>query len=200
VLRVLEESAAAGKIWPVAVDEPGDASYSLVPDDLDFDHDNARKNGLWGGLMAGAWGLEWYFGYKNPESDLTCQDWRSRDNFWNQCKFALDFFNSNKLAYARMTSHDDLIVGNPPTRESGAGDYCLAEPGQAYIVFIKDGDEISLRLEQGSYDLRWYNPRKGGEMRNGTVASIAASSKGEYSLGTPPEADGKDWVALLTRR
>jgi len=199
-LRVLEESAAAGKIWPVAVDEPGDASYSLLPDNLNFDHDNARKNALWGGLTAGAWGLEWYFGYKNPESDLTCQDWRSRDNFWNQCRFALDFFNSNKLAYERMTSHDELIVDNPPTRESGEGDYCLAEPGQAYIVFIKDGDEISLKLEKGSYDLQWYNPRKGGDMQNGAVESIRARSKGEYSLGMPPEADGKDWVALLTKK
>ena len=200
VLRVLEESAAAGKIWPVAVDEPGDASYSLLPDDLNFDHDNARKNALWGGLMAGAWGLEWYFGYKNPESDLTCQDWRSRDNFWNQCKFALDFFNSNKLAYDAMESHDELIVDNPETRESAEGDYCLAEPGETYIAFIKDGNEISLKLLKGSYDLKWYNPRKGGDMQNGTVESIRARSKGEYSLGTPPESDGKDWVALLTKR
>lgn len=199
-LRVLEESAAAGKIWPVAVDEPGDASYSLLPDNLNFDHDNARKNALWGGLMAGAWGLEWYFGYKNPESDLTCQDWRSRDNFWNQCKFALNFFNSNKLAYEKMKNHDELIVDNPPTRESGEGDYCLAEPGQTYIVFIKDGDEVSLKLEKGSYNLEWYNPRKGGDLQSGSVESIRARSRGEHSLGTPPESDGKDWVALLTKR
>lgn len=198
-LRVLEESEKAGKIWPVAIDEPGDASFSLVPDDLDFEHDNARKNALWGGLLAGAWGLEWYFGYKNPHSDLTCEDWRSRDNFWNQCKFALDFFNSNKLAYDRMQSHDELIVNNPPSRESGEGDYCLAEPGQAYIVFVKDGDAISLTLEKGSYDLQWYNPRKGGEMQNGEVTRINVKSKGDHSLGMPPQADGKDWVALLKR-
>ncbi len=200
-LKVLEESARAGKIWAVAVDEPGDASYSLLPDSLNPDHDNARKNALWGGLLAGAWGLEWYFGYKNPESDLTCQDWRSRDNFWNQCKHALDFFHANELAYDRMESHDELIVDNPPTRESAEGDYCLAEPGKAYIVFIKDGDEVSLKLEKGSYDLRWYNPRKGGAMQTGAVERVNARSKGgAYSLGMPPEADGKDWVALLQRR
>lgn len=199
-LRVLEESAAAGDIWPVAVDEPGDASHSLLPDSLNFEHDNARKNALWGALMAGAWGLEWYFGYKNPESDLTCQDWRSRDNFWNQNKIALDFFQSNKLDYAAMESHDELIVDNPPARESGEGDYCLAEPGQAYIVFIKDGDEISMKLRKGEYDLKWYNPRKGGAMETGSVTSIRSrSNKGNYSLGMPPEADGKDWVALLTK-
>ncbi len=63
---------------------------SVFPDDPNVDHDNARKNTLWGGSMAGAWGLEWSFGYKNPESDLTCQDWRSRDNFWNQCRSVLE--------------------------------------------------------------------------------------------------------------
>ena len=199
-LRVLEESARAGDLWPVAVDEPGDASYSLLPDNLDFEHDDARKNALWGGLLAGAWGLEWYFGYKNPESDLTCQDWRSRDNFWNQCKYALDFFHANELAYDAMENHDELIVDNPPTRESAEGDYCLAEPGKAYIVFIKDGDAVSLTLEKGSYDLRWYNPRTGGEMQAGPVARIDAESRGDHSLGMPPESDGKDWVALLTRR
>lgn len=73
------------------------------------------------------------------------------------------------------------------------GDYCPAEPGQTYIVYIKDGDEISLRLAKGTYDLRWYNPRQGA------VESIRARPKGEHSLGMPPEADGKDWVALLTR-
>lgn len=199
-LRVLEESERAGDIWPVAVDEPGDATYSLAPDSVDFEHDNPRKNALWGGLLAGAWGLEWYFGYNYPESDLTAQDWRSRDNFWNQNKVALDFFTSNKLPYASMESHDELIVNNPPTRESAEGDYVLAQPGTAYIVFIKDGDAISLTLEKGTYDLRWYNPRTGGDMQTGAVASISADTRGDYSLGMPPESDGKDWVALVTGR
>ena len=200
VLRVLAESQEAGQIWPVAVDEPGDASFSLVPDNVDFEHDDARKNALWGGLLAGAWGLEWYFGYKHPESDLSCEDWRSRDNFWTQCKYALDFFYGNKLAYDRMVCRDDLIVDNPPTVESGEGDYCLAEPGVAYIVLVKDGDAISLTLPKGSYDLHWFNPRAGGDLQQGDVTGIDARTEGAHSLGLPPLTDGKDWVALLRRR
>ncbi len=62
----------------------GDHRHSLIPDTEDPNHDNARKNGLWGAMMAGAWGTEWYFGYEHPHSDLSCQDYRSRDLFWDQ--------------------------------------------------------------------------------------------------------------------
>ncbi|RME66945.1 MAG: DUF5060 domain-containing protein, partial [Verrucomicrobia bacterium] len=200
VLRILEESARAGKLWAVAVDEPGDAQLALVPDAIDPAHDNARQNALWGAFLAGAWGLEWYFGYKHEHSDLTCQDWRSRDRFWDQCRIALEFFQSHDLPYPRMQSHDELIVDNPPTRGSGAGDYCFAAPGEAYIVYIKHGDAVALTLEPGEYDLQWYNPRTGGPMQTGSVTRIDTASRGAHSLGEPPAADGRDWVALLTRR
>ena len=49
----------AGKQWAVAVDEPKDAKHSLLPDTEDTEHNNARINGLWGGFMAGVWGMEW---------------------------------------------------------------------------------------------------------------------------------------------
>jgi hypothetical protein len=77
--RVIDESIAAGKIWAVACDEPGNASDALITDDENPEHFNARTNGLWGHMLAGGWGTEWYFGYKHPHSDLTCEDFRSRD-------------------------------------------------------------------------------------------------------------------------
>lgn len=63
------------------MDEPGKAKVALLPDDEDMEHNNARANALWGNLMAGGYGVEWYFGYASPNSDLTCQDFRSRDLF-----------------------------------------------------------------------------------------------------------------------
>jgi len=200
VLRVLSESEKAGKVWAVAVDEPGDAGFSLVPDNDDPSHDNARKNALWGGFLAGAWGLEWYFGYRAAHSDLTCEDWRSRDLFWDQCKIALDFFNQNDLPYAKMKSMDTLIVDNGPTVESGEGDYCMALPGDSYIVYVKDGDAVSLTLEKGTYGLKWYNPREGGKLLRGEVSRIQAKETGGHSLGLPPVEDGKDWVALIRKK
>jgi len=83
----IERSVAAGKPWVVACDEPGDASHGLITDAEDPTRDNARKNGLWGNIMAGGAGVEWYFGYKHPHSDLTCQDYRtSAAMHWNSSR------------------------------------------------------------------------------------------------------------------
>jgi hypothetical protein len=37
-----------------------------------------RKQALWGTLMAGGAGIEYYFGCKHPPDDLHCEDWLSR--------------------------------------------------------------------------------------------------------------------------
>ena len=102
IVRWIKKSMAAGKPWVVACDEPGDAQHALIADGEDPDHDNARINGLWGTFMAGGCGTEWYFGYKHPHSDLTCQDWRSRDKFWDQGKIALGFFYKNDVPFWKM--------------------------------------------------------------------------------------------------
>jgi hypothetical protein len=67
-------------------DEPGDASHGLIPDHEDPTRVNARMNALWDTFMAGGAGVEWYFGYQHDHSDLTCQDWRSREKIWEQCR------------------------------------------------------------------------------------------------------------------
>ena len=192
-LRVLNEARAAGKIWAVAVDEPGDHRHSLIPDAEDPDHDNARKNGLWGAMMAGAWGTEWYFGYEHPHSDLSCQDYRSRDLFWDQGKICLDFFKNNNIPFWEMEADDSLI--------SSIEDYVLAKPGISYVVYLKQGGEsiLDLGTSEGKYEVSWYNPRKGGELKKGKIKTITGS--GKRSLGIPPvkKEKDKDWVVLLSK-
>lgn len=192
-LKVIEEAESTGKVWAVAVDEPGDAQHSLITDEEDPEHNDARKNGLWGAMMAGAWGTEWYFGYKHPHSDLSCQDYRSRDLFWEQGKICLDFFNNNEIPFWNMESDDSLI--------SSKGDYVLAKPGDMYVVYLKNGGESTLDFgnSNSEYDVLWYNPRKGGELQKGKIKSISGS--GKQSLGLPPikkERDN-DWVVLVTK-
>ncbi len=192
-LKVLNEAKEAGKVWAVAVDEPGDHRHSLIPDAEDPAHDTPRKNGLWGAMMAGAWGTEWYFGYEHAHSDLSLQDFRSRDLWWEQGKICLDFFNDNKITVWDMESDDSLV--------SSEGDYVLADEGKAYVVYLKNGGESTLDLRgfEGEFDVSWYNPRKGGELQKGKVKSISGS--GKQSLGPPPvkkERD-KDWVVWITK-
>ena len=192
VLKILHDSREAGKIWAVACDEPGDAQHALITDAEDQEHNDARKNGLWGAMMAGAWGTEWYFGYKHPHSDLSCQDFRSRDLFWDQGRFCLEFFINNKVPVWEMQSNDALI--------SSEGDYVLADPGNTYVVYLKNGGESTLDLGQNgvTYELKWYNPRKGGELKQTKIKTI--SGNGEQSLGLPPKEKSQDWVVLLEKK
>jgi hypothetical protein len=190
VARWVKKSAQSGRPWVVACDEPGDASHSLITDAEDPEHNLARMNGLWGCLLAGGAGNEWYFGYKHPHSDLTCQDWRSRDLWWDQCRIAVEFFESY-LPFTEMNSADDLVGEND--------DYCFAKPGEVYAVLRRPNRELSLDLEENTTEFRvhWFNPRTGGSLQQGTVATV--KGPGKRSLGAPPTDVDGDWIILVKK-
>ena len=190
VLHWLNESEKAGKQWAVACDEPGDAQHSLLPDAEDPNHDNARINGLCGTFMAGGWGTEWYFGYKHAHSDLTCQDYRSRDLFWDQCKYLRDFFEGNEIGIEQTKNRDDLV---------NDGDYCLANVGEVYIVFLRNGKgSINLENVSGEFTVHWFDPRNGGDLQDGEFKTLDAGKIRE--LNGAPSQKNKDWVVLLKRQ
>ncbi len=193
VLKWRERSTAAGKPWAVAVDEPGDAQFALVPDGVDpTAHDNARKNALWGAFMAGAWGIEWYFGYQEAHSDLTCEDFRSRNQFWDQCRYLLEFFRDNAIDVWNYSPDDERL-----TAHDG---YLMSKGNQSFIVYLKSGEDAKVytrRREEGTFSVKWFNPRTGGPLQTGSIPTISGS--GFLSLGTPPVEDGQDWVVFLNR-
>lgn len=191
VIKVLTEAKDAGKVWAVACDEPGDAQHSLIPDEEDPEHFHARTNGLWGAMLAGAWGTEWYFGYKHPHSDLSCEDYRSRDKFWDMSKLCLDFFSQNNLPVDKMTSNDNLIS----TKE----DYCFYLEGDTYVILLKKGGEatLDLRNNSGKYSIKWYDPRNGGELQQGKIKYLQGG--GKQHLGKPPKEKEKDWAVLVQK-
>ena len=189
VAKWVKASAATGKKWVVACDEPGDATHSLVTDAEDPAHDMARKNALWGTLMAGGAGVEWYFGYKHPESDLTCQDWRSRENMWDQCRYAMEFFKDGDIPFWEMVN-DNALSSNDDS-------YCFAKVGEVYVVYLKNGGEteLDLREAKGKFELSWFNPRNG----QFTGKSQSVKGGGQVSIESPPADSGQDWVALVRR-
>ncbi|TWU51583.1 DUF5060 domain-containing protein [Rubripirellula reticaptiva] len=188
-LDYINRSAKSGKPWVVACDEPGDASHSLVPDDEDPTRDNARKNALWGNIMAGGAGVEWYFGYKHAHSDLTCQDYRVRGTMWKPCRIALEFFTTHKIPFWNMTNADDLVANQEA--------YGLADSGKLYLVYSKRGKQIKLNLAgtEGVFQIQWFNPRTGGPLQFGSAQAVRGG--GMVSIGDPPGNDGQDWLAIL---
>lgn len=179
----VKTSAASGQKLVVSVDEPGDARHSLLPDSENPNHDNARVNALWGTFFAGGAGLEWYFGYAHDHSDLTCQTWRSRDLFWNQCKVALDFFAKHNLPLVEMSCVDELTLSED--------DFVWAKTGEVYLVYSKTGEQVTMELPDVGYNAFWLNPRSGEEL---AITAITTNEK--ISLECPTT---EDWLLYLSK-
>ncbi|RYD67999.1 MAG: DUF5060 domain-containing protein [Verrucomicrobiaceae bacterium] len=193
VLRYIDNADSAGKPWVVACDEPGDAQLSLRPDnDAGNSHTDARRDALWATFMAGGAGIEFYFGYGKPNSDLTCEDFRSRDSFWDYCRYALQFFDSGAAPFQDMSNHNELVSSNGDN-----GNRCLAKPGKSYLVQLRSGGTHTLNLSgaTGSFRVRWLDPRNGGSLITGN----SVSGGGTVSLGTPPNSTTQDWIALIDK-
>lgn len=189
VLKWRALAEAADKVWASAVDEPGDHRYSVVPDKVNPEHNNARQNALWGALMAGAWGVEWYFGYENEHSDLTCEDWRSRANMWDQSRYAQEFFTQNDIPFWEMEPMDEATADEM--------DYVLGKKDEVYIIYQKMGKKSGSTLNgvNGDFKMSWFNPRTGEFVGN----AKSVSAKGSLKISKPPADADKDWVILLKR-
>lgn len=205
-LKWVSESAKAGRPWVVANDEQGPADMGTPPDPGYAGHDgkatqgnrtydlhDIRRRTLWGNLMAGGAGVEYYFGYKLPQNDLNCEDWRSRDRSWDYCRAALEFFAQNQVPFWEM-SNANALVGN---NGNDNGRYCLAKPGDVYLVYLPTGGaaELDLSGAKGQFAVRWFNPRDGGPLQDGAVRQVEGGRK--VALGAPPADPAEDWLAVV---
>jgi hypothetical protein len=185
-LKWVKLSADSVKRWVMCLDEIGPAGKGALPDKYSMMHDTIRKAVLWGNLMAGGAGVEWYMGYKFPHNDLNCEDWRSRDNLWNITRYALEFFQQH-LPFHEMTNMNK-IVDAPDA-------HCLGKEGSVYAIYLPHGGTTGIKLPAGkSYRISWYNPREGGELIKGKTLKPTSSW---VSVGTPPAGEEKDWACLV---
>lgn len=207
-LKWVQASAQAGRAWVVANDEQNPANLGVPPDPgyegfagragkgtNTYDLHDIRKATLWGNLMAGGAGVEYYFGYELPQNDLACQDWRSRDRSWDYCRIALAFFHENAIPFWEMRNADALVGNNTGDNSK----YCLAKPGEVYLVYLPAGGTAPLDLSdaRGSFAVKWFNPRTGGALEEGTVK--VGPSGGRVMLGPPSREPDQDWLIVLRR-
>nr|WP_255712663.1 DUF5060 domain-containing protein [Rhodopirellula sp. JC740] len=203
-----EKARSAGKPWVVAFDESGSAAHGQCPDlgyrgydgrdktgKMTYTQHEVRKQTLWGNFMGGGGGVEYYFGYQYEENDLKCEDWRSRDQSWDYCRIAIEFFQNNDIPFWSMINADEL-VGNS---DHGNSKYCLAKSGEVYVVYLADGGTTSIDLSEadGEFQVHWYNPRIGGELQTGSIPAVAAGQS--VLIGNPPSDEDQDWAILLRK-
>lgn len=60
-----------------------------------------------------------------------------------------------------------------------------------------DSPVVDLRGYQGSYQIRWYDPRKGGPLQAGSITTATGGGKGMVEIGQPPSDSQRDWVVLI---
>ncbi|RPI50292.1 MAG: DUF5060 domain-containing protein, partial [Acidobacteria bacterium] len=172
-LRWVLASAQANKPWVVANDEQGPAGLGVPPDpgyagfagkdvkgaDVGYTLHDIRKHTLWGHLMAGGAGVEYYFGYGLADNDLVAENFRSRDKSWDYGRIAVDFFHSQKIPFWEMTNANAL-VGNAKHDNSR---YCFAKANEVYLVYLPSGNTATLDLSKaaGQFSVEWFDPRNG---------------------------------------
>jgi len=187
-LKWVQKSAATAHPWFVCLDEIGPAETGVLPDSEAAQHDEIRRFGLWGNLMAGGAGVEWYFGYRYPHNDLNLEDFRSREQIWKQTATAIRFFQAT-LPFQEMVPADDLV--------SNQDAYCLAKAGEVYLVYLGNGGTTNLEIEDGTFQVRWFDPVAGGELQEGSVRTIRGP--GNHSIGSPPGRPVHDWAVLVRK-
>lgn len=208
-LKWLKAADSAGKEWVVANDEQNPASTGVPQDigydgtdglaiekNMRFDLNDIRKYTLWGNLMAGGAGVEYYFGYKLPENDLIAEDFRSRNKSWEYASTAIRFFKDQKIPFWEMENANEIIENPKNTNKK----YCLAKAGEIYVVYLPEGgnSNLDLKNENGTFSVKWFDPVNGGRLKNGEVKLLKGGRL--VNTGYPPEKIDQDWIVVLRKK
>jgi hypothetical protein len=92
----------------------------------------------------------------------------------------VDFFTG--FEWWKTNPHDELV---------NEGNYCLADPGQTYAIYLPKGGQVTLKLEPGRYRAHWFSAVTGEKIDLPPVDGSSWTS--------PAAPDANDWAILLER-
>ena len=174
--------------WVVATDEqnPG-GSGVWVSKELDAalksNGKPARTNVLWGCFMAGGAGVMWYGG---SLGDFQTENFNRFDDLHKWSVICVDeFFNNQHIPYSEMT-----------VSSASSSGWCLAKDAEVYVVYLKNGGTSNLTLPSGNYIVKWFDPRNGGNLQDGSVTTITSTGTAK-TIGTAPDNTTLDWAVLV---
>ncbi len=186
----ISRSTNAGNPWVVTLTEASGGGSANLNNDISS---TQRLYWMWASVMSGGGGFEWYLNGRlngtNHALDLAIEDLRDFDSFWIQSGHLVRFFRDIVQRDANIDLQDLDVLNNAV---NGNDDWVIGNPGQAYIVVLREGGSANLNLAQGSnYEMSWFNPRSGQLIDGGVVAANG-------NTGSPPSQTNQDWVMLLT--
>jgi Bacterial Ig-like domain (group 2)/Carbohydrate binding module (family 6)/Domain of unknown function (DUF5060)/Secretion system C-terminal sorting domain/Putative collagen-binding domain of a collagenase len=190
VLTLVNNSKNSSKPWVVCSDEQNPAASGVFNDAniaTTAVRQEARTRILWKALIAGGGGLMWYGG---SQGDFQTENFGRYSTLFGWSRNAIiGFFKGNNIEFWKMANSDNLVA---------AGANCLAEVGKAYVIYKEAGGSTNLNLagQSGSFNVRWFDPRNGGTLQNGSVTTV--NGGGSVSIGNPPNSATSDWVTLIT--
>lgn len=94
----------------------------------------------------------------------------------------VDFFTA--FEWWQTEPHDELV---------NEGNYCLAEPGKIYVIYLPHGGQATAHVEPGQYELTSLNPVT-GEKKSQLIHVSGAT------WTSPVTANTADWALLLQRK
>ena len=160
----------------------------------------------WSAILSGAAGHTYGGGHvwlaSVPEAPADEHTWQLEKGFARttydykgalSMKFLASFFKN--IDWWKMAPHAELVRDYPQP-------LCLARPGEEYVVYLRYGGEVRIKMEKGAeannYSYRWYNPASGESMNSISVKGsdfLKFSSPDSY----PESPEYKDWVLYVRK-
>jgi hypothetical protein len=185
-LKWVAASAEAGKPWVVANDEQGSAATGVPPDRATkgMTKKTARANPSTRRRHPEGHALGQSHGGRRGRGvllRLSTAGERSRmrglsqsGSFLGLLPHRVGVLHGQQDSLWEMRNANALIgnVANDNLK------YALAKPGELYVVFLANGGTSDLDLSgaKGSFSVKWFNPRVGGKLSNGSVRTVRECS------------------------
>jgi Domain of unknown function (DUF5060)/Cna protein B-type domain len=192
VQRWRKDSAAKGVLLPVTWEEP---------QKIENNNDNAvgypygRREKMWPWMMSGGDGFQWYIQKDGSGHglDQIMEDFTPMKGAFNWSRNVREFLYQLPLLSAKSSM--DIVTS------ANGDDFTLYKDGEIYGIYnaeVGTGMTLDLTAKTGDYTVKWFDPRAGGALQDGTVTTITGG--GKRALGNPPKDTNMDWAVLVKNK
>jgi len=183
MLSQRKEQEKLGRVIPQTNEEYGyEDHYPLWAPQPDSESADALRRTAWDIVMAGGYQThrrdcaaryKYLAGHRRWLDERPC---RRHHDHASRYGHMVDFFTS--FEWWKTEPHDELVNN---------GNYCLAEPGKIYAIYLPRGGKATVQLQKGPYSGAWFDPSTGEKipipLAEGPVwTSALAPSNNDWSL------------------